>query len=648
MFDQLRPALLPTAEVRRRSDGTVGIYDPVSGASYEASADQANLVQLFDGQRSLLEVSAEALSRFGFVPFSALDDVVRGLADTRLLVDPPESHQDPLMAGGPWFDLFLPETRAAWRTALPTALRALELLLWPALAVAAVLAVPRAPLGAVDVLLFYVGASAALTLRSRTKAAVCAVAGAAPRRAQLVSTAGVLHVGPDTGVAVLLDRGSRALAHLGGLWGVASAAVLAWPWPGAFAGALVVAVLDLCPVVHSSASGMLAALSGEANLRERVRAWVGLPLFKRLLGGRLPRAERAMVASALLTMAWGLLVLYVVLGLGLAAGLDLIDVGMKSEGAWKAVAWIGAAALIATCPLPVVVLLGQLIEGAFALLWPREGQGKRSRGSPDVGVFRAIPLFSRLDREALAAIAAEARLVSYDAGEVIVEEGKVGDTFYSVRYGSAEVTQGEDGGGRVLARLGPGDCFGETAMLKDGVRTATVRSLGQTDVIELPLAAFEKVVAKVGGVDFAQVLRAASAIGKSKLFKGLPSDRLSSLATKFVPRSVPVGTDVVRFGEQGQEFYLVARGQVDVLSAEGKRLTTLGDGDHFGEIALLRNVPRTATVRTLSETLLLVLSRDAFLRALDADLSLSERAQAIATERQGRTSPPEAAAPPAS
>jgi ATP-binding cassette subfamily B protein len=191
----------------------------------------------------------------------------------------------------------------------------------------------------------------------------------------------------------------------------------------------------------------------------------------------------------------------------------------------------------------------------------------------------------------------------------------------------------------VVARLGAGDCFGETAMLKDGVRTASVRAATRTVVIELASEAFEKMVATVGGVDFAQVLRAASAIGKSKLFRGLPQERLSSLASRFVPRSVAAATDVVKFGDEGHEFFLIARGEVEVLSSEGKLLTKLKDGDHFGEIALLRSVPRTATVRTTVDSLVLVLSREVFLSALHADLTLSQRVEQIAASRATSETP---------
>jgi CRP-like cAMP-binding protein len=317
---------------------------------------------------------------------------------------------------------------------------------------------------------------------------------------------------------------------------------------------------------------------------------------------------------------------------------------VHEAGYSKWVAWVGAVFVMSVSPLPLIVIVNQFIDAAFLVLWPPNELAKKTRGKVELKLFRAIPLFSRLSDDELSAIAGHAKVVAYNAGDVLVEEGAQGKTFFSVLHGVVEVTRGDPNvRAKVVARLGPGDCFGETAMLQDGVRTASVRATSPVEVIELPSAAFEQVVATVGGVDFASVLRAAGAIGKSKLFKEMPADRLSSLATKFVPRSVPAGTDVVKFGEQGTEFYLIAKGQVEVLSGEGKRLVQLGDGDHFGEIALLRNVPRTATVRTLTDTLLLVLGRDVFMQALQADLSLSERAEQSARSRAASDAAPGAA-----
>jgi CRP-like cAMP-binding protein len=139
------------------------------------------------------------------------------------------------------------------------------------------------------------------------------------------------------------------------------------------------------------------------------------------------------------------------------------------------------------------------------------------------------------------------------------------------------------------------------------------------------------------------VLRAATAIDQSRLFRELPAERRFALAMKFVPRSVIAGSDIVRVGDPGTEFYLVGKGQLEVLDPSGNKVGQLGDGDHFGEIALLRNVPRTATVRTVSDSVLLVLSRQVFLDALHADMSLSAKAEQIAEARVSAQRPSPAA-----
>ena len=138
MHDQLRPKLVPTAELRHRSDGTDGLYDPETGHHFETAADQKNLVQLFDGTRTLLEISAEFMNRHGYVPFAALDDLMWGLADAGLLAIPPSTERRRLVASNSWLEMVAPTPRWRWRASWPTGLRALELVLWPALVALAI------------------------------------------------------------------------------------------------------------------------------------------------------------------------------------------------------------------------------------------------------------------------------------------------------------------------------------------------------------------------------------------------------------------------------------------------------------------------------------------------------------------------------
>ena len=641
MLDQIKPCLLPSAEIRRRSDGTEGIYDAQTGHSFETVPEQANLVQLFDGKRSLLEISAEYMTRYGFVPFAAIDDLMWGLADANLLVDPPENlERTGMLDRSSWVELITPTPRARFKSLWPTAFRALELLLWPVLAIYVTLNVRPVALGPIDVALFYPGLVLALVLRDRFKGAVCALLGFPPKNSQLISVLGFLYYwAPDDEVVVLLDKRARVLAHLGALLGGGSALAIASPWPGVWAGAAIILVMDLCPLFQSSASSILSTLARQANLREHLRLYVGIPLIRDLFTFNVPKSDRALFAAGLYASAWMALLFFVTAGLALT-GVRLIELGGNESGLMQVLTGVGAVGLFAICPLPILLGVTQLIESAFTTLWPRATGGRQASGAAELSAFRSIPLFSKLADADLAAIAAQSREVTYGAGELIVEEGAPGDTYYSIRSGSVLVARGGSSDrARVVARLGTGDCFGETAMLKDGVRTASVRAATRTVLIELASEAFEKMVATVGGVDFAAVLRAANAIGKSKLFKELPAERLSSLASRFMPRSVPAGTDVVKFGDEGHEFFLIAKGQVEVLSGEGKLLVKLGDGDHFGEIALLRSVPRTATVRTTTDTLMLVLGRDVFLQALHADLSLSVRVEQIAAARNTGETP---------
>jgi MFS family permease len=118
------------------------------------------------------------------------------------------------------------------------------------------------------------------------------------------------------------------------------------------------------------------------------------------------------------------------------------------------------------------------------------------------------------------------------------------------------------------------------------------------------------------------------------MFAPLPSATLEHLAGVLRPVRVGAGTTVVREGEAGDRFYVVAAGRLDV-SADDRPLATLGPGECFGEIALLREVPRTATVVAAEEAELFALERDEFVAAVTGHPESKEAADAVIGARLG-------------
>lgn len=126
-----------------------------------------------------------------------------------------------------------------------------------------------------------------------------------------------------------------------------------------------------------------------------------------------------------------------------------------------------------------------------------------------------------------------------------------------------------------------------------------------------------------------------AALRGSSIFAGLPGPELEGLARSLRPSGWAPGDIVVRQGDAGDRFYLVKRGELEVWSS-GEKLSWLGPGDGFGEIALLHDVPRTATVTARTEVVLWELERGPFLAAVTGHVSAHEAAATVSRQRMSR------------
>ncbi len=106
----------------------------------------------------------------------------------------------------------------------------------------------------------------------------------------------------------------------------------------------------------------------------------------------------------------------------------------------------------------------------------------------------------------------------------------------------------------------------------------------------------------------------------NELFKNLDNDELTKLAALVSVKTAPKNTYVINEGDESSAMYLIKKGKADVIvnNEDGKKmiLTTLVEGDHFGELSLIDGAPRSATVVALEKCEFIVLHKDNFFTLL--------------------------------
>jgi MFS family permease len=127
-------------------------------------------------------------------------------------------------------------------------------------------------------------------------------------------------------------------------------------------------------------------------------------------------------------------------------------------------------------------------------------------------------------------------------------------------------------------------------------------------------------------------------LGSIAIFAPLPRPTLEGLAARLIPLEVVADYEVVRQGDKGDRFYVIADGEADV-TIDGSRTGILRGGDYFGEIALLRDSPRTATVTARTAAKLYALERDDFIGTVTGNVASASAADTAVRRRLGSFKP---------
>ncbi len=154
---------------------------------------------------------------------------------------------------------------------------------------------------------------------------------------------------------------------------------------------------------------------------------------------------------------------------------------------------------------------------------------------------------------------------------------------------------------------------------------------------------FGRTVAKIDAQAAAPETQELRLLTGVPIFAPLPGTAIEHIAGRLVPLRIEPGTVIVREGDAGDRFYVIVEGEVEV-TAEGKPISTLAPGGYFGEIALLKDVPRTATVTAKTPVVLYALEREDFLSTVTGHAPSAKAAETVISSRlsglQGATGGP--------
>jgi cytochrome P450/CRP-like cAMP-binding protein len=230
----------------------------------------------------------------------------------------------------------------------------------------------------------------------------------------------------------------------------------------------------------------------------------------------------------------------------------------------------------------------------------------------------------QLDRAQQDKLVASAERRTYEPGETIIQQDEQADAFYILVRGTVEVYVKQPGQiPQLLAELTDGAFFGETGLLQGIPRTATVRAseAAPVEVLAIDRDSFLSYVAEfdlVGDEIAALVRRRTNSRNLAKALPTLSHEQITRVAPEITTRTYVPSEVIIRQDEPAETFYILISGRAEVIRRYPSGSETTIDwcepGEYFGEIGLLHDRPRTATVRAAENGAeVLVLDRAAFL-----------------------------------
>lgn len=236
-------------------------------------------------------------------------------------------------------------------------------------------------------------------------------------------------------------------------------------------------------------------------------------------------------------------------------------------------------------------------------------------------------LFKSLDEEQFQEVVDAMAEKKVGPGEEVIVQGGIGDYFYVVESGALDVFVSRSGGPSIkVTEYGPNGSFGELALMYNAPRAATVKSTQQCTLWALDRVTFRRILMENTSRKrrmYEQFLEEVDLLSSLEPYERHKiADALDSIAYSD-------GDVIISQGDVGDAFYIVESGEAVVSQTDDNgvehSMQSLKKGDYFGELALLTDKPRKATIRAKGRVKCASLNKKAFVRLLGPVVDIIKR-----------------------
>ncbi|KAI1321587.1 hypothetical protein EDD11_003067 [Mortierella claussenii] len=236
-------------------------------------------------------------------------------------------------------------------------------------------------------------------------------------------------------------------------------------------------------------------------------------------------------------------------------------------------------------------------------------------------------LFKNLDEDQHEDVVNAMTEKRFQRGDHVIEQGAVGDFFYVVETGTLDVFVAKHGNpSEKVFEYGPGGSFGELALMYNGPRAATVTATSDVVLWALDRITFRRILME----NTSRKRRMYEAFLETvPLLMSLEPYERHKIADALESVYFDDGQVVVKQGDQGDNFFIIESGEATVTKCNDEgveyAMPGLAAGQYFGELALLNDMPRAATVRAKGRLKCATLGKRAFVRLLGPVVEIIKR-----------------------